>query len=772
MRPFLTKYWPLIFILLVNIIFFKSWLLDKKLPIPADTIVGMYHPWRDFYRQEYPNGIPFKNFLITDPVRQQYVWRKQVIELLQDRQLPLWNPYNFSGMPLLANFQSASFYPLNILFFLLPFNSAWSFLVFLQPLLAGIFLYLYLKNLHLNQWSSLFGSIIFSFGGFSIAWLEWNTILHVGLWLPLIMLSIDKIINNSKKIEKEKPQLLLKNRNMARWSFIFVLSLCSSFFAGHLQVFFYIASFSLIYLLAKWWYYGHNRRILSIFVICYLLFVVITSIQWLPTWQLINFSARDFNQMNWQQVGWFVPWQNLIQFIAPDFFGNPTTLNYWGEWNYGEFIGYIGIIPLIFTLPILIWKRNKNILFFGGILIISLSLVLPTPIAKIPYLLQIPLLSTSQPTRLLFLIDFLLSILAALGLEQLINEIDNPNQIKKLIKTCLLLGFFFGGLWLLILFGQKWVNISLENIMIAKRNLILPTILFIGSAIFFICLLFVRVKQKYTTIICIVILIITVFDLFRFGWKFTPFTKENWLFPQTKITQFLLNQTKPYRIMAIDSRIFPPNFASFYQLEDVSGYDPLYLKAYGQLVSSWNSGKPDFSPVSFNRILTPQNYDSRITDLLNIKYILSLKNESSVKLKLVYTEGETRIYENINAFPRAFLTFDYINADSDNQALQMLFNKNINLRKTAIITHAQGIKLDGEDNQSKIRIIEYKPQEITFATTTAKPAILVLSQIYYPGWQVKIDGIKDKLGLLKVNYALSGIFIPSGNHQINIYSLL
>src|SRR3989338_259761 len=115
----IKKFLPVLFIFIITIVFFWQFFLKGLLPMPADTIVGLYHPFRDLYAKEYPNGIPYKNFLLTDPVRQQYPWRNLVVENFTNFQLPLWNPYNFSGTPLLANIQSAPFYPPNILFFFL-----------------------------------------------------------------------------------------------------------------------------------------------------------------------------------------------------------------------------------------------------------------------------------------------------------------------------------------------------------------------------------------------------------------------------------------------------------------------------------------------------------------------------------------------------------------------------------------------------------------------------------------------------------------------------
>jgi hypothetical protein len=142
----MKRYLPILFLIIIVSIFFKQFFFSGLVPIPSDTIVGLYNPYRDLFAKDYPRGIPFKNFLITDPVRQEYPWRFLSIQIEKELRLPLWNPYNFSGSPLLANFQSAPFYPLNILLFILPFQLGWSLLIILQPLLTGFFLYLYLQK--------------------------------------------------------------------------------------------------------------------------------------------------------------------------------------------------------------------------------------------------------------------------------------------------------------------------------------------------------------------------------------------------------------------------------------------------------------------------------------------------------------------------------------------------------------------------------------------------------------------------------------------------
>jgi hypothetical protein len=71
------------------------------------------------------------------PALQFYPWREYAFDLLRQGQLPLWNPYNGAGAPLLANYQSALLYPLNWPGFFLPLAWAMSVTAVLHLFIAG-----------------------------------------------------------------------------------------------------------------------------------------------------------------------------------------------------------------------------------------------------------------------------------------------------------------------------------------------------------------------------------------------------------------------------------------------------------------------------------------------------------------------------------------------------------------------------------------------------------------------------------------------------------
>ena len=766
------KLLPILFLVIITGVFFWQFLFKGLLPIPADTIIGLYHPYRDLYAKDYPNGIPFKNFLITDPVRQQIPWRKFSIDSFKSAEIPSWNPYSFSGTPNIANLQSASFYPLNVFFLFLPFEYSWSFLILLQPLLAGLFMYFYLKNLKLSDLASIFGSVVFAFSGFFVTWLEWGTILHTALWLPLILLSVDKLTflkeNHKFSIIPSSPRLqgagnFQFSKNLI-WSLILIASLTSSFFAGHLQTFFYLGILSFAYFFFRWFENGKQIRILTLFTIYCLLFTVLTAIQWIPFLQFLNLSSRISDQNYLNSVGWFIPWQHLVQFLVPDFFGNPSTLNYWGTWNWGELTGYIGIIPLIFALLALIFKRSKETLFFVSAVVISLIFVLLNPISKLPYQLNLPFISTSQPTRLLFLIDFSLAVLSAIGF----NYFSTKTLILRRIRVfypILILGFLFVFLFIFVQTGQR-LGLNTENLTVARRNLFFPFGIFISGAV--LLLLSAKLKPKFQNYLLLLLIAITVIDLFRFSAKFNTFSKKEYLFPQTKTISFLQKNLGNYRFATADPRIFPPNFSVIYKIQSAEGYDPLFLNRYAEFIAAINRGEPNIKPpYGFNRIIRLEDFNSNPVDLLGIKYVLSLSEINNPRFHKVFDEGQTKVYENKEVFPKAFFV-NRIEASKDKQeTISKMLEEKFDPKITAIVEANMNNKSFGV---GIAEIDSYSENKIIIKTNNEKGGFLVLTDSFYPTWHAKIDGISTKI--YRTDYIFRGIIVPKGSHEVVFYNTI
>lgn len=741
MRKLSFNILPVIATIFWILLFFAIPLSSGKIPIPADSLLGLYHPWRDVSFDNYnPEKFPVKNTLITDPISQTFPWRFLTISAVKEGQIPLWNPYSFSGQPLLANIQSAPFQVLNLLFFILPFRVAWGSQIIISSILTGAFMYLFLRSLKLSQTSSVFGSFILPFTGFFIAWLTWGTIVTTAMWLPLILFSINKIY---EKIS-------------AGWFILLIFSISQTIFSGHWQTAFYVMFASFLYLCFVYIKFKKNASLL-LSLAGILLGVTVALPQILPSLEFINLSARSLDQgYSAGRTDWFLPLSNVIQLLAPDFFGNPTTYNYWGIWNYAEFVSFIGIIPLGFALIALFIKFNQKTYF---ILLILLSLIfgLENPISKIPYTLNLSFFSSLQPSRIIFLFIFSMVVLTSFGLDFFLKEKFN----KKFYFFSIIIIIILLSLFLTTIFGRNQLyNSTIHGIdpaEIARRNLIFPILI---SFIFLVIVVLKKLHARNRLLILIIFLV-TTGELFRFAYKFTPFSKINLIFPQTSIISYLENQEKPFRIMTTDRRIFHPNTPSAFKIESVDGYDPLYLKSYGQLVSVWQSQNSKATISSFNRIVTPQKLDSSIINLLNVKYVLTFDEIDSPNFSKVYEEGITKIYENKNVIPRAFFASEVIKVNSQEAEFGKLLDPQINFSKIAT---SREFDFKTDQSKSQVQFKYYNDQSFGLLAETEKSAPLVVSNINYPGWISLIDGRETQIKT--VDFTFQSVTVPQGQHLV------
>ncbi len=698
---------PYLLIFIVVLVFFYPVILQGKLPIPSDALVGLYHPWRDLYAEEYPRGMPFKNFLITDPVRQIIPWRKLAIEQVKESGKPGWNPYSFSGTPLDANNQAAPYYFLNILFFVFSFENAWTLLIILQPILAGVFMYLFLFNRKLSIPAALLGSISFAFSGFMVSWLEWGTIGHALLWLPLILYAIDKISYHSS----------------AFYSWILLFSLISSLTAGHIQTAFYVILFSLFYSIYK------LRRI-SFIVMIFCTVGIFSYILLQPFIANFFYATRIYDNDAWQKEGWFVPVVHLVQFFAPDFFGNPATGNYWGVWNYAELTGYIGVVSMIFAIAAIGYTRKWSIALLGILL-----LMVQNPISMLPYWFHIPVVSVLQPTRLMGIAGFVFCVLAAYGFDYFLRTIRFPK------KSILLSGLIYTGLW---------VYAAVAGNDVAIRNLIFPT------GIFIITVMFIYFRKYVPAIIFVIILSL---DILRFAWKFTPFTDPSLFFPMSNSIEFLKQDPDIFRIASVDDRLMPPSVEVYYGLESIAGYDPVNSADYERFIAVMQMGPEVTPPYGFNRIIQPKNITSPLFHLLNVKYVLSLDEVKNPGFEKVFEEGSTKIYINENNLSRAYFVSNVVVKRRDDILSSLSDPKNVAYTEEDVGVH------NGQPAGSVI-ISQYNNNSITLKTDTDREGFLFLSQIFHPGWRAYIDGSQVKI--YRTNYIFSGIVVPAGAHTIGL----
>ncbi|MDP3888598.1 MAG: YfhO family protein, partial [bacterium] len=687
------------------------------------------------------SGVPFKNGHISDVVSIIYPWRIYGIQLLKQGISPLWIPQALAGTPLLANFQSAVLYPFNILFWFFSNANAWSLYIIIQPILAGIFCFLYLRNLKLSNFPSLFGSIIFAFTGFNLVWLEYGIVGHAGLWLPLMFLAIDKL-STERKI---------------RWIFVGSVSIMLSLLAGYPQISLFSIFLTSVYILFR--FLMTKERSYALGFVFIALGILLSAIQLFPGYELVSLSVRQIDPTTAAFNYGIVPLKNLVLGIAPDFFGNPSTGNFWGKSGYNESAFYVGIAGLLFSLFAFFKNKKDASIFFKIILVFSFLFAFETPLAYFLQNLNLPVLASASMGRVLFITVFSFSVLSAFGVEYFLKLKKKKSFVTSSLFLVLILGF----VWFFVL-TQK----NDPNFLVTKRNLIVPTALLFSTLI---VLWFTLLTRKFRELGLLAVFFILVFDLFRFGWKYNSFSSKDYLYPETKLTTFLENNSHLSRFTGV----IPQSMFMPYDLLSVEGYEPLMTRRFNEFANQINEG--EFHKISTgSRWVIVNRHESPLLNLMGEKYRLSLNMEpvsawdpqyflySQKKYELVFQSGKSQIYENKQVLPRAFISHEF-KVLKDEDILKSLMDENFD--PTTLLLEAQpDQKPEKKTGGDKVQFDEnsYFKNKVSLKTNSSSDGYLFLSDNYYPGWKALVDNKESKI--YRADYTFRAIFLPKGEHSV------
>jgi uncharacterized membrane protein YfhO len=356
-----------------------------------------------------------------------------------------------------------------------------------------------------------------------------------------------------------------------------------------------------------------------------------------------------------------------------------------------------------------------------------------------------------------------LPILAAIGLSFWQKTKDEKIRFKFILKPLLLLTIIFLGLWITIFFLPKINSDWVSKMAIAKRNALLPSFYFICSFILIILSRFWF--RKKISLLVFLFLLLTVFDLLRQGRKYNSFVSEKLIFPSTKVMDFLSMAKIPSRVMITHSELMPVNSNLYYEIAMLDIYDSVHDKKAEELLAVLNNQDVEAWSFQSGRATFSVNYKSTAIDLLSPDYILTLDKElTGPHFKLIFQEGRTRIYQNQSSYPRVFLTKDIILEEDDKETLEKVLSFASQGEKKAVLSETIYLNEEPLEKKSSAEITDYQPNQVKIKTRSNTEALLVFNDTYNQGWKAFIDGKQNKL--LRVNYALRGVKVPQGEHQV------
>lgn len=686
------------------------------------------------------NIIAFK-----DLSRYFYPLRYLMVEQVKAGHFPLWNPYIFCGFPLLATLQVCFFYPLTLIFYLLPYNLAFNYYFILHYFLAANFMYWLLRYFKLSRAASFLGGVIFAFSGYLLSVSNMNTSLSSAIWLPLTVLFFDRMIRKTDFF------------NIT----VLAILIALQFLGGEPTIIYITCFFLFIYGLV---FSPTKLKSTLGLALAGLIALGIVAVQLLPFIELSRLSDRivrtSYDIVTFRSF----PPRELLTFIFPYFFGNPAQFGGYTETLLGKVYQdwlispYLGILPLI--LVWLAFRKNRSFSWFlSGTVAVSLFLAFGkyTPFYRIIFL--IPGISMIRyPVKYLFLTTFCLTILASFGFQWLLDIFDEQRAkflgvIKGALSVFVILSLIFIPLYAFRLkiyefFANKYAN----NIPPYFFDLLASIISFNLTSLLFVILyllgfsliLWMAYKGKIKRIIFVFLIIVMVIaDLFANGYNIIIAAKAKIYETDTANYQILKKEKGLYRFF------YTPEQERASRVIYGGNYNDALINAKDNLAANWHIpshlfdfyGYESVKPmIFFNYYQSNLKKDKLIKNLkylslFNVKYVSSMEELKAPYLKLLrhkYKYGSNYyLYENKKVLPRAYVLGKNNKPD--------LFN-------------------------SSVKIVGYQPNQVNLKVVLQNKGILFLSDAYYPGWKVFVDGREGQL--LRVNELFRGVELAPGKHRV------
>jgi hypothetical protein len=177
--------------------------------------------------------------------------------------------------------------------------------------------------------------------------------------------------------------------------------------------------------------------------------------------------------------------------------------------------------------------------------------------------------------------------------------------------------------------------------------------------------------------------------------------------------------------------------------------------AYGVTIPTFPD-KVDLS--TFWRDAVP---NAALLGLLNGRFVVAEFPISAPDLILRTRAGSSYVYENQRWLPRAFVTARAARVASWQEA-QARLAAGFDPAQGALVE--VGPPLDGPAGWQPVSIRHMSPNRIVVEVTSSRPVLLVLSEVWYPGWRVTVDGVRQPY--YRVNGIVRGTYLEPGAHIV------
>lgn len=685
--------------------------------------------------------------LLTDweGVTQAYSWLQFWTAGIRHGILPLWDPYTLAGHSFIGEMQTAAFYPLHLLLALFPPNqngvlspNLYHLWFVFTHFLGACFMFALARELKLSRFAAFLAGICFSLGGF-VARMPWPHMLESSIWLPLLFLfflrairvySVRRAIFNSALAG-----LALGLSILAGGMHLVILQALVIVSAGVYHAFICHSAEPLSSSRRQSWRSRQSwmRAAIVVAVIAAVGFAA-GAVQLLPSIEYSGQALRFLGKAGALPGNEKIPYTDLSEGLWPNSFVAmliPQAFN--GNIGAGEVISpYMGVLPLLLVI-LGIWRAWPHpwVRYLTGLALAAFlySLGSLSPLHGILYAIVPRLWMAREAGRVVYLADFSFAILAAYGVESLLSH-----GFRSAISTTfdrILAGTVIAcaaGLFVPALYGRPelspWVALSILLIILSYA-------------------LFRYISRGNTgSTARALIAMLILFDLSAFDWMArntvtlsrTGTNHLDRLMSARGAAQFLKSQRSPYRVeVPTDQR---PNIGDAFGIPTTS--------SAGVTI-----------PIDFIKF-------GKHADLLNVRY--RLMPASTPDPGAVYQDLLWKVYENPNAYPRAWVVHAAIVEPSVDLALTQLEAPEFDARRTAVVDRPVVLEPPADGAAESATFSTLEPNRLELNVHMQSRGLLVLSEMFYPGWRATVNG--RAVRVYRADGALRGIEAPPGDSRI------
>jgi len=739
-------------------------------------------------------------------------WRYFAWETIRAGNLPLWNPLVGMGAPLLANHQSALLYPPNWLLFLLDEIggvgwAAWGqgLLVAVHLAWAGAGMYLLANKLGLSDLAKTISGLAFGLSGYLVARSGFLSINSAVAWLPWVLVYSVSAGNEIKIFN----QMTIK----------LGLTVALQLLAGHAQTTWYTILLTFMWSGMWNWHIAHshnlqrgkdgitNAKLQSLAVVArrigrewfrvnlaIVAGLMLSAIQWVPTVEYLLQSQRsNAVEYDFAMTYSFWPWR-LLTLFAPRMFGSPVSGDYWGYGNYWEDAIYVGLLPLLLGISIIIITvkdmlkrrdtaapatdpgkliRIKSPRFLLLLIIVSLVLALGERTPVYPWLYKyVPTMAMFQaPTRFSIWTVFALSLLAAIGVDSWRRPTGRGLYWSRLGTA--------GSFAITLGAGLTWLFLG-EVSPTFIRATALAGLFGVGAGLLTLTAPSNEVDNPYKfnnpkRVWEWSVATFVMTDLLISHWGLFPGVTQDFytLLLESKKSSFKPSQEG--RIFIPDSDEYSLKFERFFRF-DSFGIEEDWLNLREVTLPNLNilSGIPsanNFDPLvpgRYDRWMEALNDFARQNDQAKYDNLLNLMGIERVEM-VDYSAPLGVVYQERSGMSRARWVPCALPASNGKIAEHLVFNALVNLNLEVVLeSDSQAlipICSKTELPESRIEIVSETADKIEILTETAEEGWLVLADVWYPGWRAYVDN--DQVSIYRANYLFRAIQLPAGVHRVS-----